>query len=64
MKSDRVPITPITRAELPFQVMNMDCIGPLNPVSAHVHKYCLCIFDSCTRWPAVYALKNLTVKAV
>jgi len=27
-------------------------------------KYCLCIVDSCTRWPAVYALKSLTAKAV
>ena len=30
VKADHVPIIPIIRAELPFQVMNMDCIGPLN----------------------------------
>ena len=64
VKTDHVPITPITRAELPFQVMNMDCIGPLDPPSAHGHKYCLCIVDSCTRWPTVYALKTLSAKAV
>ena len=64
LKSDRVPITPITRADLPFQVMNIDCIGPLDPPSAQGHKYCLCIVDYCTRWPAVYALKSLTAKAV
>ena len=28
---DRVPITPITRADLPFQVLHMDCVGPINP---------------------------------
>ena len=42
----------------------MDCIGPLDPVSAQGHKYCLCIVDSCTRWPSVYMLKSLTAKAV
>jgi len=59
MKTDHVPITPIT-----LQVMNMDCIGAINPVSAQGHKYCLGVVDSCTRRPAVYALKNLTAKAV
>ena len=29
VKTDHVPIMPNTRAELPFQVTNMDCIGPL-----------------------------------
>ena len=64
MTTDRVPITPITRADVPFQVMNMDCIGPLDPPSAQGHKYCLCVVDSCTRWPSVYMLKSLTAKAV
>jgi len=40
----------------------MNCIGSL-PTSQG-HQYCLCIVDSCTRWPAVYALKSLTAKAV
>jgi len=61
---DRVPITPVTRADVPFQVLNMDCIGPLDPPSAQGHKYCLCIVDNCTRWPSVYMLKSLTAKAV
>jgi len=64
VKTDHVPIMPITRAELPFQVMNMDCIGPLDPPSAQGHRYCLCVVDSCTRWPTVYALKTLSAKAV
>jgi len=63
-KTDRVPITPITRAELPSQVINMDCIGPLDPPSAQGHRYCLCIVDSCTRRPTVYASKTLSAKAV
>jgi len=42
----------------------MDCIVPLDPPSAQGHKYCLCIVDNCSRWPAVYLLKTLTAKAV
>ena len=61
---DRVPITPITRDDVPFQTLNMDCIGPLDPPSAQGHKYCLCIVDNCTRWPSIYLLKSLTAKAV
>ena len=59
-----MPITPVTRADVPFQVMNMDCIGPIDPPSSQGHKYCLCVVDSCTRWPSVYMLKSLTAKAV
>jgi len=64
LTTDRVPITPITKDQIPFQTLNMDCIGPLEPPSAQGHKYCLCIVDSCTRWPSVYLLKSLTAKAV
>ena len=61
---DRVPIVPITRVDVPFQVLNMDCIGPIEPPSAQGHRYCLCIVDNCTRWPTVFALKSLTARAV
>jgi len=64
LTTDRVPITPITRDEIPFQTLNMDCIKPSEPSSAQGHKYCLCIVDSCTRWPSVYLLKSLSAKAV
>jgi len=53
LTTDRVPITPITKDQIPFQTLNMDCIGPLEPPSAQGHKYCLCIVDSvhlCTCW--------------
>ena len=64
LTTDRVPITPITKDQIPFQTLNMDCIGPLDPPSAQGHKYCLCIVDNCTRWPSVYLLKSLTAKVV
>jgi len=64
LTTDRVPITPITKDQVPFQTRNMDCIGTLKPLSAQGHKYCLCIVDSCTRWPSVYLLKSLTARTV
>src|SRR6218665_801803 len=60
----KVPITPIPREDAAFKRMTMDVVGPIEPTSAGGHKYCLCIVDSCTRWPAVYILKSLTAKAV
>ncbi|GFW69287.1 retrovirus-related Pol polyprotein from transposon opus [Trichonephila clavipes] len=35
---DRSPITPVARPELPFQVVNMDLIGPIDPPSSKGHK--------------------------
>ena len=64
LTTDRVPITPITKDQIPFQTLNMDCIGPLDPSSAQGHKYCLCMVDSCTRCPSVCLLKSLTANAV
>ena len=62
--TDRVPITPIPRAELPFQMMNIDCIGPIDPPGGpQKYKYCLCVQDSFSRWPSVFMLKSLTAKA-
>ncbi|GFT67956.1 retrovirus-related Pol polyprotein from transposon opus [Trichonephila clavipes] len=30
---DKIPITPVSHPELPFQVVNVDLIGPVDPVS-------------------------------
>ena len=61
---DRVPITAIPLEDEPFKRIIIDAIGPLEPASSAGHKYCLCIVDSCTRWPAVFPLKSLSAKAV
>ncbi|XP_077501465.1 uncharacterized protein LOC144112529 [Amblyomma americanum] len=60
---DRVPITPLTRPEHPFQVVNVDIIGPIDVPSARGHKYALCLVDLCTRWPEVICLRSLTARA-
>ncbi|XP_064483024.1 uncharacterized protein LOC135395866 [Ornithodoros turicata] len=62
-ETDRVPITPLTRPEKPFEMVFIDCIGPLDPPSARGHKYALSIVDLSTRWPEVIPLRSLTAKA-
>ena len=64
MVLDRVPITAVVRSDEPFQHIIMDVVGPIEPTSSAGHKYCLCIIDSCTRWPAVFPLKSLSAKEV
>ena len=48
---DRVPISPIPRADEPFSHLFMDCLGPLFPKKVK-YNYCLLSIDSITRWPS------------
>ena len=50
---DRVPITPITRVDVPFQVLNMDCIRPIDRPSAQGHK-APCGLRGCKNGPAPF----------
>ncbi|GFW43376.1 retrovirus-related Pol polyprotein from transposon opus [Trichonephila clavipes] len=59
---DRSPITPGARPELPFQVVNMDLIGPIDPPSSKGHKYILCLVDQHTRWGEAVPLYSLSAK--
>ncbi|GFV11755.1 retrovirus-related Pol polyprotein from transposon opus [Trichonephila clavipes] len=59
---DRSPITPAARPELPFQVVNMDLIGPIDPPSSKGHKYILCLVDQHTRWGEAVPLYSLSAK--
>ncbi|GFW80145.1 retrovirus-related Pol polyprotein from transposon opus [Trichonephila clavipes] len=59
---DRSPITPVARPELPFQVVNMDLIGPIDPPSSKGHKYILCLVDQHTRWGEAVPLYSLSAK--
>ncbi|GFV64000.1 retrovirus-related Pol polyprotein from transposon opus [Trichonephila clavipes] len=59
---DRSPITPVTRSELPFQVVNMDLIGPIDPPSSKGHKYILCLVDQHTRWGEAVPSTSLSAK--
>ncbi|GFT20403.1 transposon Ty3-I Gag-Pol polyprotein [Trichonephila clavipes] len=57
---DRAPITPIVRPELPFEIVNIDLFGPIQPPSGRGHKYVLCMIDEHTRWPEVVPLRSET----
>jgi ribosomal protein L21E len=60
---DRTPITPVARPELPFQVVNVDLIGPIDPPSSKGHKYILCMVDQHTRWAEAIPLCSLNAKS-
>ncbi len=60
---DRVPITPIPRADAPFTHWFMDTLGPIFNHKVE-YNYCLILCDSATRYPAAYALKNLSAKSI
>ena len=62
MVKDRVPISVILRDEIPFSHLYMDVLGPLFDKAEY--NYCLCLTDSCTRFPFAFPLRSVTVKAV
>jgi transposase InsO family protein/ribosomal protein L21E len=68
--ADRVPITPIPRAdELCFNHLNMDCIGPMIASgecnqSKPKYNYALVLVDKFSRWPMAYPLRSLNAKGV
>ena len=60
---DRVPITPVPRADRTFSHWVIDCAGPFS--SHHMeYPYALLMVDSASRWPAAYPLRSLTAKSV
>ncbi|GFS48894.1 retrovirus-related Pol polyprotein from transposon opus [Trichonephila clavipes] len=59
---DRSSITPVARSELPFQVVNMDLIGPIDPPSSKGHTYILCLVDQHTRWGEARPVISLSAK--
>ncbi|GFX76212.1 retrovirus-related Pol polyprotein from transposon opus [Trichonephila clavipes] len=59
---DRSPSTPVARPELPFEVGNMDLIGPIDPPSLKGHKYILRLVDQHTRWGEAVPLTSLSAK--
>ncbi|GFV79926.1 retrovirus-related Pol polyprotein from transposon opus [Trichonephila clavipes] len=59
---DRSPITPVARSELPFQVVNMDMIGPIDPPSSKGHTYILSLVDQHTRWGEARPVTSLSAK--
>ncbi|GFX50882.1 retrovirus-related Pol polyprotein from transposon opus [Trichonephila clavipes] len=59
---DRSSSTPVARPELPFEVGNMEMIGPIDPPSLKGHKYILRLVDQHTRWGEAVPLTSLSAK--
>ncbi|GFU50929.1 retrovirus-related Pol polyprotein from transposon opus [Trichonephila clavipes] len=59
---ERSSSTPVARPELPFEVGNMDLIGPIDPPSLKGHKYILRLVDQHTRWGEAVPLTSLSAK--
>ncbi|GFT66910.1 retrovirus-related Pol polyprotein from transposon opus [Trichonephila clavipes] len=61
---DRSSSTPVARPELPFEVGNMDLIGPIDSPSLKGHKYILCLVDQHTRWGEARPVTSLSAKVL
>ncbi|GFY20000.1 retrovirus-related Pol polyprotein from transposon opus [Trichonephila clavipes] len=59
---ERSSSTPVARPELPFEVGNMDLIGPIDPPSLKEHKYILRLVDQHTSWGEAVPLTSLSAK--
>ncbi|GFX96308.1 retrovirus-related Pol polyprotein from transposon opus [Trichonephila clavipes] len=59
---DRSSSTPVARPEMPFEVGNMDLIGPIDPSSLKGHKYILRLVDQHTRWGEAVPVTSLSAK--
>ncbi|GFU56881.1 retrovirus-related Pol polyprotein from transposon opus [Trichonephila clavipes] len=59
---DRSSNTSVARPELPFEVGNMDLIGPIDPPSLKGHKYILRLVDQHTRWGEAVPLTSFSAK--
>lgn len=57
------PLYPIPPVEQPFEYLLIDCVGPLPP-SKSGSKFLLTVMCQSTRYPAAYALRNITTRSV
>jgi len=60
MVAERVPITAVMRPATAFEIVSVDCAGPIVPTSSRGYSYLLIIVDQCTRWIECLPLKKLT----
>ena len=51
-----------SRHEIQCEMINMDCIGPLEPTTSTGKYYVLLVVDYTTQWPEAIALSSITAK--
>jgi len=59
---DTLPMSVVTRDQVPFSHLYMDVIGPL--LDKVGYNFCLCLIDSHTRFPFGFSLRWVTANAV
>jgi len=58
-KFDCVPIVPIVRPDLPFDVIHVDVFVEITPSSSKGHKYVLVCIDACSKVCGTFYFKIL-----
>ena len=53
----KIPLNPINEADIPFDMMGVDILGPL-PETKSGNKYVVVFSDYASRWPEACPLKN------
>ncbi len=61
--SPKAPLRPLPLMQVPFEIIGMDLIGPLER-SARGHRFALVLVDYATRYPEAVALRNISAKSV
>ncbi len=61
--SPKAPLRPPLLMQVPFEIIGMDLIGPLER-SARGHRFALVLVDYATRYPEAVALRNISAKSV
>ncbi|OMJ11804.1 Gypsy retrotransposon integrase-like protein 1 [Smittium culicis] len=51
-------------ATLPFQIVGIDAIGPINPISEDGNRYMLTAIDYLTKWPIIKAVPDIKTTTV
>ena len=52
------PLTPIVTT-YPFQIINADIMGPINPISTAQNKYVLVVIDHFTKYVLLFPMRNI-----
>ena len=63
-KVGKVPLGRMPLIDEPFQRVNMDLVGPIQPISDRGNRYILTVVDYATRYPEAVALPNIETVTV
>ena len=59
----KAPLIPIPAMSEPFQKIQIDCVGPMNPTST-INMYLLTIMCTATLYPEAFPLRNIKARSI